>query len=252
MERAMERTQSPATTPASCPVTFPESYPFALISQLPKSAPQTPNRDKGAYHAGLGETAVVLLVLVLSSPKKLLQSFFDGVVDFEGPEKLTSLLLKLFKVASSILSNDAWPSNWLNINILAHKVLIKIFDPVGTILEQKYIPTDQNGPAFDTVLWKEAFSVLLRLLSSEQLVIEDFSPQVSRDDVHMCRHLQRRRAINQKRRAVWRLASDIRGEGAAILLRLWTALGWPTEEPEGGSVTRVQVSPAVVWSSGSF
>lgn len=220
MERAMERTQSPATTPASCPVTFPESYPFALISQLPKSAPQTPNRDKGAYHAGLGETAVVLLVLVLSSPKKLLQSFFDGVVDFEGPEKLTSLLLKLFKVASSILSNDAWPSNWLNINILAHKVLIKIFDPVGTILEQKYIPTDQNGPAFDTVLWKEAFSVLLRLLSSEQLVIEDFSPQ--------------------KRRAVWRLASDIRGEGAAILLRLWTALGWPTEEPEGGSVTRVQ------------
>ena len=31
----------------------------------------------------------------------------------------------------------------------------------------------------------------------------------------------------QKRRAVWRLAGDIRGEGAAILLRLWLALGWP-------------------------
>ena len=174
----MERTQSPATAPSTFPITFPESYPFALLSQLPKSAPQTPNREKGVYHAGLGETAVVLLVLVLSSPKKLLQSFFESIVDYDGPEKLMSLLLKLFKVASSILNNDAWPSNWLNINILAHKVLIKIFDPVGTILEQKYIPADQAGPAFDTTLWKEAFSVLLRLLSSEQLVIEDFSPQV--------------------------------------------------------------------------
>jgi dedicator of cytokinesis protein 3 len=33
--------------------------------------------------------------------------------------------------------------------------------------------------------------------------------------------------LYQKRRAVWRLAGDIRGEGAAILLRLWLALGWP-------------------------
>ena len=33
----------------------------------------------------------------------------------------------------------------------------------------------------------------------------------------------------QKRRAVWRLAGDIRGEGAAILLRLWSALGWPEQ-----------------------
>lgn len=33
----------------------------------------------------------------------------------------------------------------------------------------------------------------------------------------------------QKRRAVWRLAGDIRGEGAMLLLRLWGALGWPDE-----------------------
>lgn len=34
----------------------------------------------------------------------------------------------------------------------------------------------------------------------------------------------------QKRRAVWRLAGDIRGEGAAILLRMWAALGWIDED----------------------
>lgn len=31
--------------------------------------------------------------------------------------------------------------------------------------------------------------------------------------------------VSQKRRAVWRLAGDIRGDGAAILLNLWQGLG---------------------------
>lgn len=30
-------------------------------------------------------------------------------------------------------------------------------------------------------------------------------------------------------RAVWRLAGDIRGEGAKVLIRLWNAIGWPEE-----------------------
>lgn len=32
--------------------------------------------------------------------------------------------------------------------------------------------------------------------------------------------------LSKKRRAVWRLVGDIRGEGASILLTLWQALGW--------------------------
>jgi dedicator of cytokinesis protein 3 len=147
------------------------------MSQLPKSAPVTENREKSMYNAGLGEAAVVLLTLALSSPQKLLLAFFEGIIEIEGRDKLFTLLTKLFKVASSLLNNDAFPSNWLNINILAHKVMIKIFDPVGTILEREFIPLNASTP-FDSVIWKEAFYVLLRLLSSEQLVIEDFSPQV--------------------------------------------------------------------------
>lgn len=47
----------------------------------------------------------------------------------------------------------------------------------------------------------------------------------------------------QKRRAVWRLAGDIRGDGAAILLRLWDALGWPEQvAADAGAVTRYGVS----------
>lgn len=48
--------------------------------------------------------------------------------------------------------------------------------------------------------------------------------------------------VLQKRRAVWRLAGDIRGEGAAILLRLWDALGWQEDVSLGnGAVSRYGV-----------
>lgn len=47
----------------------------------------------------------------------------------------------------------------------------------------------------------------------------------------------------QKRRAVWRLAGDIRGEGAGILLQLWDVLGYPEDVSfSSGAVTRYGVS----------
>lgn len=41
----------------------------------------------------------------------------------------------------------------------------------------------------------------------------------------------------QKRRAVWRLAGDIRGEGASIMLTLWQALGWGEHSSTAGEPT---------------
>src|SRR6266851_7346340 len=49
-------------------------------------------------------------------------------------------------------------------------------------------------------------------------------------------------SFTQRRRAVWRMAGDIRGEGAAILQQLWDALGWPEDVSErAGVVTRYGV-----------
>lgn len=165
---------------SNVPVTFPESYPFSLLAQLPKSAPARADStdSKAVYNPGLGETAIVLLVLGLSSPRKHLFAFFDNIFEIEGREHLASLLLRLFKVASSILSGDAFPGNWLNVNILAHKVLIKIFDPIGALMEREFIPNDNSTFSFDANLWKEGLTVLLRLLSSEHLAIEEASHQV--------------------------------------------------------------------------
>ncbi|EEB95419.1 hypothetical protein MPER_05616, partial [Moniliophthora perniciosa FA553] len=123
------------------------------------------------------------------------------------------LLSNFFKIATSILDNDAFPKTWLNVNILSLKVLVKMLDPVSTLLVKEFIPPQENESQFDPQLWREAFYMLLKLLSSDKLVIEEFSPQ--------------------KRRAVWRLAGDIRGEGATIMLTLWNALGWVERGSEG-------------------
>jgi dedicator of cytokinesis protein 3 len=111
---------------------------------------------------------------------------------------------------------------------LAHKVLIKMMDPVATLMEREFIPEQDAVYQFDSNLWREAFYMLLKLLSSEQLVIEEFSPQVSCEFNLITLLIL---TIHQKRRAVWRLAGDIRGDGATILLRLWLALGWPDHGP---------------------
>ncbi len=164
------------------PVAFPESYPFALLSQLPKSpsASQTIGDKNSFYNSGLGETAIVILVMILSAQRKHLMSFYESIFEIEGRDKLAPLILRTFKVASSILGGEAFPSNWLNVNILAHKVLIKMFDPIGAIMEREFIPQETSDFTFDADLWREGLSVLLRLLSSEHLAIEEASHQASR------------------------------------------------------------------------
>jgi dedicator of cytokinesis protein 3 len=179
---AVERKRTPTTAPSTTLVTFPESYPFSLIAQLP----QAPKDFNGVYQVegqvlfspAQGETAIVLLVIILSSPKKYLINFFEQVFEIEGRDNFVALLLQLFRVATSILDNDAWPANWLNVNIMAHKVLVKMMDAIAALLEKRFIPGDDPASQFNTELWREAFQVLLKLLSSDQLVIEEFSPQV--------------------------------------------------------------------------
>jgi dedicator of cytokinesis protein 3 len=134
--------------------------------------------DDSLFNPGLGETAIVFLVLVLSSPKKHILNFLESSLDIEGRDRFVALLSQFFKSATSILENDAFPKTWLNVNILGHKVLMKMMDPIATILEKEFIPAHESGSKFDSNLWREGFYMLLKLLSSDQLVIEEFSPQV--------------------------------------------------------------------------
>jgi dedicator of cytokinesis protein 3 len=166
---------------------------------------------------------MVVLTLVLSSPRKHIVSFLEVSLEIEGKDNFAQLLNKIFKVGTSILTNEAFPKTWLNVIILAHQVFLKLFEPIAHLMIEHFVPEQKFAYQFNSALWRDGFYLLLKLLSSEQLVIEEFSPQ--------------------KRRAVWRLAGDIRGEGATILLRLWGALGWPESvSAHTGAVTRYGVS----------
>lgn len=143
------------------------------------SAANSSQSIQGAlFNCSLAEIAIVFLVLVLSSPKKDILNFLEASLEIEGKENFASLISGFFTVACSILDNEAFPSSWLNVNILAHKVLIKMADPVARLLERDFIPDQEEAYQFNSRLWKEALYMLLKLLSSEQLVIEEFSPQV--------------------------------------------------------------------------
>jgi dedicator of cytokinesis protein 3 len=42
-----------------------------------------------------------------------------------------------------------------------------MMEPVATLLEKEFIPSQSSEVPFDDNLWKEAFSMLLKLLSSD-------------------------------------------------------------------------------------
>lgn len=186
-QRAIERTRTPSISTAAVPVTFPESYPFSLITSLPntrRNSTNAPNvaEEYNIFNPGLGETAIVFLALILSAPTKHIYNFLESSYDIEGRDNFAALLTQFFTVATSILNNDAWPSTWLNVNVLAHKVLIKMMDPVATLLKGIFIPPPSAAQQFKTDLWRDGFHMLFKLLSSDQLVIEDFTAQVRTTD----------------------------------------------------------------------
>lgn len=181
----MERTRSGQALASTVPISFPESYPFSLFAhapsdkEVPAAAASTQSIQVSVFNCTLAEIAIVFLVLVLSSPKKDILNFLEASLEIEGKDNFAGLISAFFKVACSILDNEAFPNTWLNVNILAHKVLIKMADPVAKLLERDFIPDQDEAYQFNNVLWREALYMLLKLLSSDQLVIEEFSPQVS-------------------------------------------------------------------------
>jgi dedicator of cytokinesis protein 3 len=182
--KSMEHVRSPATLAANTPVAFPESYPFSLVANFPtvhKGSQQLDNQvdHPTLFNCTLAETAIVFLTLILSSPRTHLITFLESSLEIEGKDNFAQLLSRFFKMASSILDNDAWPKNWLNVDLLAHKVLLKLFDPISFLLIRDFVPEQRSSFEFNANLWREAFYMLLKLLSSDQLVIEDFSPQVN-------------------------------------------------------------------------
>ncbi|GAA97961.1 uncharacterized protein L969DRAFT_167041 [Mixia osmundae IAM 14324] len=211
-------------------IPLPTSYPIALMAPSRKTSSNEASREAD-LQPGLCDLAAVLAGIVLLVPDSMLLAWMDGYVAVEGLDNCAKMLGNLFRITTSVLDNVAFPSNWLNLNTLFHRITLKIISNADVVLERHFIPPQRLSYTFNTSLWRDYFAMLFRLLSSEQLVIEEFPPQ--------------------KRRAIWRLAGDVRGVGARVLLKTWQALGWQEKSDFNSALDRsggyqIQFVPALI------
>ncbi|CEJ79966.1 Putative Dedicator of cytokinesis protein 1 [[Torrubiella] hemipterigena] len=181
---------------------FPSVYPFPS-----KAVAEDLSMDEG-----LAELSAILSAMATSPSGMQLEL---------AENDLTILLENLLRVQMSILQADAFPDGWLSVHIYHHKSTMRTLQYLSGILLDSFLPDPDDGENFNTELWKLFFASLLKLVGTPSLALETFP--------------------EQKRRAVWKIAGDVREDGAALLRRMWEAIGWETtpEERARYSLTKI-------------
>lgn len=155
------------------------------------------------------EALVELAALLAASSNQA--SYIHG--NIPGTD-LSNLISETLQTYSSILGCEAYPKTWLSVHIYQHRSTIKMLEHLYSVLANSYIPHPDEADAFNTQIWKLFFTTLLKLVGSEALALETFP--------------------EQKRRAVWKIAGDVREYGADLLRRSWEAIGWESTPDDLG------------------
>lgn len=175
------------TTKENLSFLFPTNYPFS----------SKPIISASNFDEALIELAAVLAQLAeVPFTEHLRRSMSD----------LTDMLFTTLDVIVSILSGEAFPSSWLSLYIYHHMSSLHLLKAIFEILVADFIPSPDDADDFNTELWSKFLLALLTLMRSEALALETFA--------------------EQKRRAVWKIAGDVREQGADLLRRSWEAIGW--------------------------
>lgn len=195
---------------------YPTTYPF----------PSKSLASPAAFDEAVTELAGLLATLTKPNPLS------QRVV---AETEYTDILSPSLDVVMSILSGGAFPKEWLSLYIFHHKTSLQILESLFEVMVTNYIPSpnDADEDDFNTGLWRKYLLTLLTLVGSDTLALE-FFPE-------------------QKRRAVWKIAGDVREQGAGLLKRSWEAIGWEAspEEQERYGLPRlggfqVQYVPSLV------
>ncbi|KAI0970727.1 SH3 domain-containing protein [Xylaria arbuscula] len=173
---------------------FPTSYPF-------------PSKTLPGEPVQFDEALVELSTLLSASSNSP-----NGMQLELSVDDITTVLKNTLQVHLSILQGEAFPSNWLSVYTYHHKSTMRTLQYLAGILLDSALPEPDDAEDFDTELWRLFFMTLLKLVGSPCLALETFP--------------------EQKRRAVWKIAGDIREHGAELLRRTWEAVGWETSPDE--------------------
>ena len=172
---------------------FPTTYPF------PSKAISSPF----VYDEALAELSAVLSAISGTAAGMQLEL---------ADEDLTTVLENILLVHLSILNGEAFPQDWLSVRIYHHKSTMNTLQYIAGLMLQHFMPDPDEAENFNTDLWKLFFTTLLKLVGSPSLALETLP--------------------EQKRRAVWKIAGDVREHGAELLRTTWEAIGWEASEEE--------------------
>ncbi|KAI0420378.1 SH3 domain-containing protein [Xylaria grammica] len=173
---------------------FPTSYPF-------------PSKPLPGEPVNFDEPLIELSTLLSASSNSP-----NGMQLELSVDDITTVLKNTLQVHLSILEGEAFPSNWLSVYTYHHKSTMRTLQYLASILLDSALPDPDDAEDFDTELWRLFFMTLLKLVGSGCLALETFP--------------------EQKRRAVWKIAGDVREHGAELLRRTWEAVGWETSSDE--------------------
>ncbi|KAJ5278868.1 hypothetical protein N7478_004240 [Penicillium angulare] len=154
------------------------------------------------------DESLVELSALMAALAKVLSPKTPNLKELE----LATFIAQALEAHNSILDCEAYPESWFSIHVYNHRAAIKSLEHLALILIEKFLPADEDADTFDTKLWEAFFITLLKVISSEALALETFP--------------------EQKRRAVWKIAGDVREQGADLLHSTWEAIGWETTDDE--------------------
>ena len=181
------------TTKTRFSLLFPTTYPF----------PSKPYSGGAHFDEASVELSAILSAISTRPAGMQLELAEDD---------MAVLLEDTLHVHLSILQCQAFPANWLSVHIYHHKSTMKTLEYLAGILLESFLPDPDDAESYNTELWKVFFTVLLKLVGSDALALETFP--------------------EQKRRAVWKIAGDVREQGAELLRRTWESIGWETSQDE--------------------
>lgn len=148
-----------------------------------------------------------------------LSALMAGIAKIPNPKipslkqnDLASFLSQALDAHRSILNCDAYPQSWLSVHIYNHRATVKSLEHLSSVLINSFLPAPDDADTFDMRLWESFFTTLLKVVSSDVLALETFP--------------------EQKRRAVWKIAGDVRELGAELLRHSWKAIGWEATDEE--------------------
>ncbi|KAF4617980.1 hypothetical protein G7Y89_g15009 [Cudoniella acicularis] len=184
---------APKTEKNRLSLLFPNTYPF----------PSKPISGTARFDEALVELSAILSAI----------STLPACMQLEMAEDdMASLLEDTLHVHLSILQCEAFPADWLSVHIYHHRSTMKTLEYLASILLESFLPDPDDAESYNTELWRVFFTTLLKLVGSDALALETFP--------------------EQKRRAVWKIAGDIRENGAELLRQTWEAIGWETSSDE--------------------